>query len=71
MHLRGGKTLSERVESARGSSARPLADADLEQKLCDLVEYSGSKSDPALIGKAVWSIDETQDAGAIIGLAAH
>jgi 2-methylcitrate dehydratase PrpD len=71
VQLRGGQTLSERVESARGSSASPLTDADLEQKLRDLVEYSGSKADAARLSEAVWSIEEADDAGAVMELAAH
>jgi hypothetical protein len=59
------------VESARGSSARPLSDADLERKLRDLVRYSGSKCDPAPLIDAIWSLDSSEDAGAIMALAAN
>ncbi|HEX2827979.1 MAG TPA: MmgE/PrpD family protein [Burkholderiales bacterium] len=71
VQLRGGGTFTQRVESARGSSARPLTDDDLERKLRDLVEFGGSTCDVPRLIEAIWNIDETQDAGAITALASN
>jgi 2-methylcitrate dehydratase PrpD len=71
VHMRAGKpVLSGFVDQARGSSARPLSDTDLENKLKDLAHYGKSGCDPqALIG-AIWSLDRADDAGSLMPLAA-
>jgi 2-methylcitrate dehydratase PrpD len=71
VRLRGGETLAQRVETARGSSARPLADEDLERKLRDLAEFSGARCDVSRLIEAIWSIDKTEDAGAVAALASN
>ena len=70
VQLRGGERLVRRVESARGSSAKPLTDEDLERKLRDLAAFGGSKCDVSRLIDAVWSMDEAADAAAIVALAA-
>jgi 2-methylcitrate dehydratase PrpD len=69
VHLPSGRRLSQRVEQAYGSSARPLSDADLERKLSDLIDYGGSRCDAAQLADAVWSLDRAEDAGALMALA--
>jgi 2-methylcitrate dehydratase PrpD len=70
VHLRSGEQLSALVEAARGSSARPLADSDLEKKMRDLTVYGGARCDPAPLVEAIWSLDSADDAGALMPLAA-
>ena len=69
--LRGGETLTQRIDAVRGSSARPLTDADLEHKLRDLVAYSGADCDVPRLVEAVWTLDKAHDAGAVVALAAR
>jgi 2-methylcitrate dehydratase PrpD len=69
VRLRGGGTIAERVESARGNSSRPLADADLEEKLRDLARYAGAICDPSALIDAVWSLEDSGDAGAVMRFA--
>src|SRR5205085_8804894 len=60
---------AHKIDCARGSSARPLSDSDLEQKLRDLAEYGGSGCDPRPLIAAIGSIDARDEAGASMGLA--
>jgi 2-methylcitrate dehydratase PrpD len=70
VRLRSGETHTHHVESARGSSARPLTDEDLERKLRDLVAFSGATCDVSRLIDAIWSMDEAEDAGTVVALAA-
>jgi hypothetical protein len=71
IHMGAGKNLlSWLVERARGSSARPLTDADLEQKLKDLALHGKSGCDPQPLIAAIWALDRADDAGALMPLAA-
>lgn len=70
LHMAGRAAQVRFVAQARGSTARPLSDADLEDKLRALTQYGGSGCDAdALIG-AVWELDKADDAGALMALAA-
>jgi Uncharacterized protein involved in propionate catabolism len=68
--LAGGGELSRRVDVARGASARPLTDADLEDKLRELCRHGGSGCDPEPLIAAVWQLESAADAGAVMKLAA-
>jgi 2-methylcitrate dehydratase PrpD len=71
LHMGAGKAaLTRRVDQARGSSACPLSDADLEHKLKDLAQYGKSGCDPEPLIAAIWSLDLADDAGSLMPLAA-
>ncbi len=70
VRLSAGRELSQMIEHARGGGDRPLADADLERKLKDLVEYGDSRCEPQPLIDAIWSLDHADDAGALMALAA-
>jgi 2-methylcitrate dehydratase PrpD len=70
VHLQGGKTLTQRIDHARGSVSRPLSDADLEQKLKDLIGYGGSKCKARPLIDAIWALESANDAGEVMRLAA-
>ncbi len=67
--LRRGGEVSHHVPHARGSLARPLSDAELDQKLRDLCAWGRSGCDAAPLLVALWRIDEQDDAGSIMALA--
>jgi len=60
----------ERIDAARGSLQRPMSDAELEQKLRDLCEYSGARIQVPALVDALWRLDRTPDAGSAMALAA-
>jgi 2-methylcitrate dehydratase PrpD len=71
VHMRAGRPpLTWFVDQARGSSARPLSDADLESKLKDLARYGAPSCDPEPLIQAIWSLDRADDAGSLMPLAA-
>lgn len=70
VQLRGAPAITVSVEVARGALARPLADGDLEEKLRELCRYGRSGCDPEPLIDAVWHLDETNDAGKLMSLAA-
>lgn len=70
VHHGAGAPLSWFVDQARGSSARPLSDADLESKLKDLAQYGASGCDPEPLIDAIWALDRADDAGSLMPLAA-
>lgn len=70
VEMRGGRSASAFVEQARGSTARPLTDADLERKLTDLALHGGSGCDPKPLIDAIWSLDRADRAAALMPLAA-
>jgi 2-methylcitrate dehydratase PrpD len=67
--LTDGLVLTKRVEDALGGEKRPLTDAELEDKLRDLVAFGGSGIAPQPLIDAVWSMDSNPDAGRIVALA--
>jgi 2-methylcitrate dehydratase PrpD len=69
VHLRGEEQRSRKIDHARGSATRPLADGALEQKLRELLEYGRSRCDANAIIDALWSLDTAHDAGAVMALA--
>ncbi|WP_077000845.1 MmgE/PrpD family protein [Variovorax sp. KK3] len=70
LHLRGGDTVSHRVDAARGSLGAPLTDEDLARKLRTLAAWGGSGCAPDPLIDALWSLDTADDAGALMPLAA-
>ena len=70
VHMRARRPLACLVEQARGSSARPLSDSELEAKLKDLARYGASGCDPEPLIQAIWSLDRADDAGSLMPLAA-
>lgn len=64
-----GRVLERHVAHARGGSARPLSDADLETKLAELLRFSGARLDARRLCDAVWTLDGATDAGAVMALA--
>lgn len=70
LHLRDGRRLARHVQAARGSLASPLADADIEQKLRTLCAWGGSGCAPEPLIDALWTLDQRDDAGSLMALAA-
>lgn len=70
LRLRGGGTLSHRVDTARGSLGAPLSDDDLSRKLQALAAWGGSGCAPGPLLDALWRLDAADDAGALMPLAA-
>jgi len=66
----GGRELTKHVECALGSQSRPLADAQIEQKLRDLVAFGRSGCDAARMIDAVWALESCDDAASLVRLAA-
>jgi len=62
----GGTEIVHRVDAARGSLARPLSDADLEDKLRTLYRHGIGPEDPQALIDAVWGLEDTPDAGALM-----
>jgi 2-methylcitrate dehydratase PrpD len=53
-----GRTLSMEVTDARGSLARPLSDADIEDKFCGLTRGGSPHVDSARAIDAIWSLEK-------------
>jgi len=64
--LQDGKTLSAFVEQGRGTPQRPLSDSEIEAKVRALARYGCPTLDPGPLIDAVWSLDRSTDAGAIM-----
>jgi hypothetical protein len=67
--LRSGGTVSRKVDAARGSLEAPLADAELEAKLRELIAYGGSGVAAQPLIDALWALDSAGDAAAPMRLA--
>ena len=57
------------VKDGRGTSNRPLTDAEIEAKLRELAHYGCPGFDPAPLIDAVWTLDQAQNAADIMRLA--
>lgn len=68
--LTDGTRHEKRVEHARGSLERPLADGEIEAKLRTLAAHGWPGADPEPLIAAVWNLDRSDDAGEIMRLAA-
>ncbi|HML13935.1 MAG TPA: MmgE/PrpD family protein [Xanthobacteraceae bacterium] len=64
-----GEMLSAHIAHARGSLARPLSDRELEAKLRDLAAFSAPGIDPERLIDALWALDQTNNAAALMSSA--
>lgn len=64
-----GAQIRVRIDQARGSQARPLTDAEIEEKVRNLVAYGCPGYNPDPLIEAVWSLDRAKDASACLQLA--
>ena len=69
IRYRDGSCLTETTAFARGSLARPLTDAELEQKLGELCRSSGCGIAVQPLIDALWRMDAAPDASAVMALA--
>jgi 2-methylcitrate dehydratase PrpD len=67
--LREGESREHHVAVARGSLGAPLDDADLERKLAELCAWGRSGCDPGPLAQALWHLDASDNAGAVMALA--
>lgn len=63
-------TEQEHVRIARGAIKRPLTDSELETKLRELCVYGRSGCDADRLIDAIWNIEDADDAGQLVKLAA-
>ncbi|GAA4326082.1 MmgE/PrpD family protein [Pigmentiphaga soli] len=70
VRLAGAEPIVVSIEAARGGPKRPLSDADLEAKLRELCRGGGSGVEPEALIQAVWALDERDDVGSLMKLAA-
>lgn len=70
LQFNDGPPLEEYVPVARGALNRPLTDHELEMKLHDLCLYGRSGCDADRLIDAIWSLEDAQDAGSVVRLAA-
>lgn len=71
LHFIGEPSVSVHVEQARGSTARPLTDKDLEEKFLTLSTQANTGCDQARLIQSVWEIETLDDAGTLMALARH
>lgn len=60
----------EHIRVARGAINRPLTDGELETKLRELCVYGGSGCDADRLISAIWNIDDAENAGLLVKMAA-
>jgi hypothetical protein len=63
------ETLSRTIDVSLGSLGAPLSDQFLENKLRELVAYGRSGCEPQPLLDALWALDHSTDAGALMRLA--
>jgi hypothetical protein len=61
-----GTTLQTRIAAARGSLGNPMSDAEIEAKLRSLCEYGQSGVQAQRLIEAVWRLESSTDAGALM-----
>jgi 2-methylcitrate dehydratase PrpD len=69
VHFKSRETLSRTIDVSLGSLDAPLSDRFLESKLRDLAAYGQSGCDPQPLIDAVWALETSTDAGALMQLA--
>lgn len=67
--LANGKVMQSFVEAGRGTPKRPMSDSDIEAKVRELARYGCPGLDPSPLIDAIWSLDRSTDAGAVMRLA--
>lgn len=63
-----GGELVARIDDARGSPTKPLTDSEIEAKVRDLAAFGCPSLDVEPLIAAVWALDQTADAGAVMAL---
>ncbi|RAU48116.1 MmgE/PrpD family protein [Pseudomonas sp. RIT412] len=71
IHFHHREPLTHRVEASLGSLGAPLSDRFLEDKLRELAALGGSGCLPDPLIDAVWALEHSSDAGAVMRLASH
>lgn len=66
VRLANGTTHETTVLSARGSSEKPLTDADLEAKVREQAALAGTGLDASRIAAGVWGLDAASDVNALM-----
>jgi 2-methylcitrate dehydratase PrpD len=61
-----GEPIVRRVDHARGGPHRPLADADLEDKLAELAAWATPWLDPAALAARLWRLEDEEDVGTFL-----
>lgn len=69
IQMTDGTRISERVDKARGDSAWPLSDQDIETKLRELSAYGASSLDPQPLIDALWALPGAPDTAGLARLA--
>lgn len=69
VQMADGTLVVEHIDAAQGSRAKPLTDADLENKLRTLCEHGRSGVDANRLIDAVWALDKADDASLPVRLA--
>lgn len=69
IHLRDGATLQHDIEHAYGGPARPMSDADLEDKLRQLMAYGGVRRERDALIEAIRGLECATDSAAVMALA--
>lgn len=70
LRLHDGRIIARHVPHARGSLAQPMSDADLERKLVELSAWGASGVNPQPLIDAIWMLDQSEDAAAMLRRAA-
>ena len=71
IEMASGVVETANVAHARGSLGRPLGDAEVEAKLTQLAELNAPDCPSSRLIEAVWTLDRSGDAGALLPLAAQ
>ena len=58
-----------RIGDARGSPTKPLSDREIEAKVRDLAAFGCPSLDVEPLIAAIWALDRSEDAGAVMALA--
>jgi 2-methylcitrate dehydratase PrpD len=70
VNTRDGRSRQATALKPRGSLGNPMTDADIEAKVRELSVFGGASCSIDAISRAAWSLDETPDVRAFIGLLA-
>jgi 2-methylcitrate dehydratase PrpD len=68
VHTTDGCRFETHVTQSRGTMARPMSDAELENKFRNLAEYGASTLDAERLIAAIWAIDDEHDVAGTIGM---
>ncbi len=69
VHMKDGSRHDLMVPHARGSLQRPMTDRELEQKLLANAKGWNIEQDMSALIEAIWTLDRSDDAGAVMALA--